>query len=111
MQKREKILSSELTRILEVLIREYSPIKVVLFGSMSEGKITEWSDIDLAIIKASNSRFLDRISEVLLLVRPKVACDVVVYTPSEFDQMIKDGNYFAIEEIQKKGKVLYERSQ
>lgn len=108
MSNREKILRQELARILEILVKEYSPIKIILFGSLAEGKVGDWSDIDLAIIKVTKDRFLDRIGEVMMLIRPKVACDVVVYTPREFAQMLKEGNHFIGEEIQKRGKVLYE---
>ena len=35
--------------------------------------------------------------------------DFLVYTPSEFAQMIADRNPFILEEVLRKGKVLYER--
>lgn len=111
MSKREKTLREELVRILDILIKNYRPMKIILFGSLASGKVGEWSDIDLAIIKTTDERFLDRINSVMLLIRPKVACDVVVYTPEEFEQMSKEGNYFIEDEIKGCGKVVYERNQ
>lgn len=111
MRRRKKILEQELKRILAMLVKDYAPLKVILFGSLASGKVHEWSDIDLVIIKATNRRFLDRIEDVLLLIRPKVACDVIVYTPEEFREMETSNNYFIDDEIKRDGKVIYERNK
>lgn len=111
MNEREKELRQELGRILDILIRGYNPAKVILFGSLASGNVGESSDIDLAIIKITDDRFLDRISNVMMLIRPKFACDIVVYTPQEFEQMSRDSNYFIHDEIKMRGKVLYECGQ
>jgi len=44
---RKIALDIELDRILSVLINEYDPIKIILFGSLVNGNIHEYSDIDL----------------------------------------------------------------
>ena len=44
----------------------------------------------------------------MFLVRPKLGCDVVVYMPDEYRQMIEDGNLFIRDEIEREGKILYE---
>lgn len=104
-------MEQELKRMLAKIIKEYDPIKVILFGSLATGNVHEWSDIDLVIIKATNRRFLDRIEDVLLLIRPKVACDVIVYTPEEFKEMESSNNYFIDDEIKQGGKMIYERNE
>jgi predicted nucleotidyltransferase len=40
---RIKQLNRELTRIVDVLIKEYQPEKIILFGSLATKKINEWS--------------------------------------------------------------------
>ncbi|MDI3531232.1 MAG: uncharacterized protein PWP60_1081, partial [Candidatus Atribacteria bacterium] len=50
-REREKLLHEELSRIVKLLIEKYQPEKIILFGSLAEGRIHEWSDIDLLIIK------------------------------------------------------------
>lgn len=42
-------------KMVEKIIREYQPKKVVLFGSYAYGKPTEESDADLLIIKNTNT--------------------------------------------------------
>lgn len=105
---RRGVLQNELNRILEILIREYRPKKVILFGSMAQGSIEEWSDIDLFIIKESEKRHLDRVAEVIHLVHPTVGMDIFVLSPDEVKNALDDQNPY-IEEILTEGKVLYEQ--
>ena len=101
-------LQGELKRWIEVLKNEYNPEKVILFGSFVNGKVRRWSDIDLVIIKETKKPFLDRIKEVILLLRPKVGMDVLVYTPKEFESLCETRAFFK-NEICLKGRMIYER--
>lgn len=97
-------------RIREVVKRleSYDPEKIILFGSAARGENDRTSDIDLLIVKRTRKRFLDRLKEVIEILRPHYAIDVVVYTPSEFRRMQREENPF-IEQILKDGVVLYEK--
>ena len=105
---RKLVLERELARIVSVLIKEYDPLKIVLFGSLATGNIHEYSDIDLVVIKNSQKGFYERLKEVGLLVMSRRGADILVYTPEEFE--LAKGSLFLQEEILKKGKgkVLYE---
>ena len=105
---RHQQLTLELQRVLNILIRDYHPDRIILFGSLVSGDIHPWSDIDLVIIKATGRRFADRLVDVALLCDSDVGLDCLVYTPQEFDQMVTAGNPF-IREVLKTGQVLYER--
>lgn len=106
--ERHRQLTRELQRVLNVLISEYHPDKVILFGSLVRGDIHPWSDIDLVIIKATDRRFAERLVDVALLCDSDLGVDCLVYTPEEFRQMVADGNSF-IREVLQTGRVLYER--
>jgi len=106
-EKRKAALEAELARILPLLIDQYGAEKVILFGSLATGEIGEWSDLDLIIIKTTEKRFFDRIDEVVLLTRPNLAADIIVYTPEEFAALRVNRRFFR-EEIIAKGRVLYE---
>jgi len=67
-----------------------------------------WSDIDLVIVQRTELPFLQRIRAARRLLRPRVATDIFVYTPQEFEHLCKERLFFQ-EEILGKGKVLYER--
>ena len=108
--QRRALLEAELKRYIKQLREEYDPECILLFGSLASGNVEEWSDIDLVIIKETKSRFLERIREVMQLLRPQVGVDVLVYTPEEFARLSKE-RAFVRQEILEKGKVLYERSK
>ena len=108
-EERQAKLNQALERILLTLTAEYRPEKVILFGSMAQASVGKWSDLDLVIIKDTPKPFLQRLKEVALLCRAPVGVDFLVYTPNEFAQMIADRNPFILEEVLRKGKVLYER--
>jgi len=106
--QRETKLNKAVVHILSVLTAQYQPQKVILFGSMATDTVGEWSDIDLVIIKETSLPFLQRLREVALLCRVSVGVDFLVYTPTEFEQMITENNPFILEEIINKGKLLYD---
>lgn len=83
-------------RIREVVKRleSYDPEKIILFGSAARGENDRTSDIDLLIVKRTRKRFLDRLKEVIEILRPHYA--------------IREENPF-IEQILKDGVVLYEK--
>lgn len=91
------------------LLKRYNPEKVILFGSYARGCSDQFSDIDLIIIKKTRKRFLDRIKDVLMIIKPSYAIDILVYTPQEFKKMISQRNPF-LEYVLKEGKVIYEKS-
>lgn len=107
MNSRKLLLQNELEKDIELLKNKYDPDKIILFGSLGSGKIKEWSDIDLIIIKNTDKSFYERIKEILLLLRPKVGMDIFVYTPEEFNEMKE--RLFIKEEVLRKGRVVYEK--
>ena len=102
-------LEQELNRMTEILIRAYQPEKLILFGSVAQGEFHEWSDLDLVVIKQTNQPLLERIEDVLRLVRPKVGLDVLVYTPEELESLVDERRGFVLDEIIYKGAVVYEQ--
>ncbi|MDM8531478.1 nucleotidyltransferase domain-containing protein [Anaerolineales bacterium HSG25] len=110
-QERKTRLNQTIAHILSILVTQYKPQKVILFGSVATDSVGEWSDIDLVIIKETSLPFLQRLREVSLLCRASVGVDYLVYTPSEFEQMITEKNPFIIDEVLNKGKLLYDRQQ
>jgi predicted nucleotidyltransferase len=106
--KRRALLEAELQRYLLLLREHYQPERVMLFGSLATGETGEWSDIDLVIVKETTRRFLDRVADVMRLLRPNVGVDILVYTPEEFETLCRE-RAFVRDEILGKGEVLYVR--
>lgn len=107
-KNRRALLEAELARYVQILQEQYAPERILLFGSLASGEVGEWSDIDLVIIKETDQRFLDRVREVMSLLKPRVGMDILVYTPQEFARLSQE-RPFVRQEMLQKGKVLYER--
>jgi predicted nucleotidyltransferase len=98
-------------------LKELKPRKVILFGSYAKGNPTEDSDLDVLVVLDSEefaNTFSDRrkrwdlIYPAVVDVNRKVALDIITYSKAEYEHLKKDRDFF-VEEIDKTGKVLYER--
>ena len=100
----KRIISS----LVEKIRREYQPEKIILYGSFAYGRPNRDSDIDLLIIKDTDKRPIDRRIEVRRIadIRQPIAFSPFVITPRELSSMLKIGDQFVLE-ILNKGKVLY----
>lgn len=104
-------MDGKIERIVEVLVREYKPEKIILFGYWAYGKPDEESDIDLLIVKKTRKPFHKRWSEVCALVGDvvrKIPFSPFVVTPEELEKRLAIGDQF-FEEILEKGRILYAR--
>lgn len=106
--KRKRWLETELHKLVSEITTKYLPQKIILYGSLSTGKIKSTSDIDIIIVKDTDKIYYDRIRELVKLCDYNVGVDILIYTPSEFEQMKK--NKFFREEILMKGTILYDKA-
>ena len=60
---RRSALQAELERIVRVLVEQYDPECIILYGSFAHGAIHAWSDLDLCVIKQTK-RFIERLEEI-----------------------------------------------
>ncbi len=101
---------ADLKELIDCLISEYAPEKVILFGSYGTDNYRHLSDIDLLIVKKTEKRFVDRVVELMRLVRKrfgsKYPIEPLVYTPDEFKRA-KDIKSSVIKAILSNGVVLY----
>ena len=95
--------------MVEKLVAEYRPERVILFGSYAYGDPLADSDIDLLIIKETSDRPIDRWTRVRRILSDphrKLAVDTLVLTPQELSHRLRVGDQF-VAEILEKGQVLY----
>jgi predicted nucleotidyltransferase len=105
----DKSINDLVSQIVDKIVIEYQPKKIILFGSYAYGEPNEDSDIDLLIVKNTDKRPIDRWIEVKRLLRgisQTTPISPLVYTEKEIEERnaIKD---FFIEEILEKGEILY----
>ena len=106
----EKITPELIDYIVEKIVQEIQPEKIILFGSYARGEFDRSSDLDLLIIKEDkqSSREIRRKVDSLLRGR-RFAVDLFVRKPKEIEWNIKAQNPFYLHHIFKDGKVLYEK--
>lgn len=96
----------EIKKIVNQIVRNYKPEKIILFGSYASGKIRENSDVDLAVIKKTKAKFTRRLFKIAGMIKSSLGTDILVYTPKEWNDALAEENYF-IKEIAEKGKLVY----
>ena len=81
--------------------------KVILFGSYARGVADLFTDIDLIVVMKSNLPFVERTACIYRELTPRVASDILVYIPQEWDNM---QDYPFIQNALREGKLLYEKT-
>ncbi len=97
-----------LAAIVESIVANYQPDKIVLFGSLAESITGQSGDIDLLVVKDTEQDPWSRLAEVDRFISHDVPVDVLVYTPSEIADRLKMNDFF-IEEVLEKGVILHEK--
>lgn len=95
--------------MVDKIIRNYHPERIILFGSYAYGHPTAESDVDLMIIKNDCRSPIERRIEIRRILHEEnrfIPLTPLVYTPQEIKNRLELGDDF-IEEIMTKGKILY----
>jgi predicted nucleotidyltransferase len=99
-------------------LKSSDPYRIILFGSYANGNSNEHSDVDLMVIldndhisKTYEERLNKKVSIRRLVreINEEVALDILVYSKAELKKIKEYGNYF-IDEVEKTGKVIYEKA-
>nr|QNO52840.1 hypothetical protein KPNLKIIH_00032 [Methanosarcinales archaeon ANME-1 ERB6] len=102
----------DLETLINFVVSKYKPEKIILFGSYATKTERKNSDIDLLIIKETNKRFVDRVIELVQLIRErfgfKYLVEPLIYTPEEWKSAEEINSAF-IRLVSSKGVVLYEK--
>lgn len=85
--------------------KQFNAQFVILFGSRAKGSEKADSDIDVCIVaETQNKRRLA--SELQTVIESDIPIDIIVYTPDEWNECIKDETSFA-SKILAEGRILY----
>jgi predicted nucleotidyltransferase len=99
-------------------LKPSDPYKIVLFGSYANGNPTEDSDVDIMVIldnndvsKTHEERLNKKVGIRMLVIElsRKIDIDLLVYSKEELKMVKEYGNSFVIE-VEKTGKVIYEKA-
>jgi len=103
------IPEKKINEVVERIVSNVNPEKVILFGSYAEGNPDNNSDLDIIVVKEMNIPRHKRSREIKKYLRGvKVPIDLIVYSQDEIDEW-KDNEHSFISKALKSGRVLYGR--
>jgi len=96
--------------MVQTIVQEVQPLRVILFGSYATGQATQDSDIDLCIIEkdafdGKRSRRKETAKLYKALASYAIPKDLLLFSASELQQ---ESIQHLLQPIQQQGKVLYE---
>ncbi len=80
------LLLEEVERLVQGLIA-LKARRVYQFGSLTRRPPDLFTDVDLLAVMESDESFVQRLPRIYMALKPKVAADILVYTPQEFEEM------------------------
>ena len=100
--------------MVDSIVREVDPQRIVLFGSYARGEAEADSDIDFLIVQdrpfePGRGRRQQMAQLWRLLARFPISQDILIYTPDEVERWC-DTQSHVVARALREGKVLYERS-
>jgi predicted nucleotidyltransferase len=104
-KERKQRLEAALESIKHQLIR-LGALKIILFGSLNEGNIDRYSDLDLFVVMPSVRTGKEWMDIIYKNINREIASDIIVYNEKEYEKNLNT-NSFVIE-INNTGKILYE---
>ena len=100
--------------ITDAIVREVSPVRIILFGSRARGDAQPDSDVDLMVVEQgpfgpghTRREELSRIRHALA--GAMVPIDILVYTTEEAEKW-KNAKNHVVARAHREGKVLYDRT-
>ncbi len=105
----EPVTPAKIRAVVDKIVADFDPDKIILFGSYAYGKPTVDSDVDVLVVMESHERPAARASRIIGALTGKTfPMDILVRTPKELEQRQDVGDFF-FKEVVERGKVLYER--
>ncbi len=89
------------------LVKQFDVEKIILFGSMAKGVISEVSDIDICVVADSQNK-RSTLSDMYCALDYNIPIDILLYTPKEWERCSKDQSTLAFA-INSEGDLLYGR--
>lgn len=101
------IAAERIKKYVDELVRQFSPERVVMFGSQVSGEPRPDSDVDLLVVMNHRGAAAEQAARIRRSIRAGFPLDIIVRSPAVLRRRAAMGDGF-IREILEKGKVLHE---
>ena len=103
------IKARDIEAVVDQIVREFHPERVILFGSYAYGMPNEESDVDLLVIRRHRGSNFDASRRIEDAIETPFRIQVLVRSPAELRRRIAWGDMFIVG-IVKEGIVLHDAS-
>ncbi len=107
--QRTRIPQEAIDYIVQQIVKNFQPQKIVLFGSYAYGNPRPESDVDLLVIMETPLKEVEQEIRICQKIEHHFGLDLLVKTPATLAKRLKLGDPF-LKEIVRRGRVLYERT-
>lgn len=102
-------MQNVLNEAIDIIVKNFAPDKIILFGSRATGMANQDSDHDLWIIKSDLQHKRKTAQDVYkALIGLQFSVDVIVETPEKFEEF-KTNPFLIYRKIAENGEILYEK--
>ena len=109
-RERAAVIDTVVATMVERIVDQFAPDRIVLFGSRARGDAREWSDVDLLVVMPNGTDRREAAVEIGVSVGDlPVSKDIIVTTPVHIEQR---GHVIGtvLRPALREGKVLFERA-
>ncbi len=103
------VSKTEIDSIVEQIVENFKPQRVILFGSYAYGQPQRASDVDLLVIMPTQLKESEQAFRICKEIDYHFGLDLIVRTPETVSRRLALGDPF-LREITNQGKVLYART-
>ena len=107
--KRTRIPLAAIHSVVDQIVAQHKPQKIILFGSYAYGSPSPESDVDLLVIMETRSSEAEQAAVICRSINYRFGLDLIVCTPDHLNQRIEWGDSF-LKEITRRGMIVYESS-
>lgn len=107
--ERKKIRKEKLKAALESIKHQLiglGALKIILFGSLNDGNIDRYSDLDLFVVMPSVKTGKEWMNFLYKKIHRDIASDIIVYNEREYNENLNTSSF--ITEINNTGRIIYE---
>ena len=104
--RRKRIPQKAIDQVVEQIVENFKPQKIILFGSYARGNPRPESDVDMLVIMNTRLKEVQQAIQICQQIEYRFGLDLIVHTPKHLAERLKMGDWF-LRDVLKEGKVVY----